>query len=150
MGSPVSATVADLVMKVVEERALSSCTHKPFFCKRHTNDTLSALPPDQIQAFHHHLNSIKPPIQVTIEEESRGTIAFLDAMVTRHNDGSYPTTVFRKKTHNDLLLDSSSHHTLAHKVTVTHTVLNRQALQFPDKDVDKEHFCKALETSPNL
>ena len=88
MGSPVSATVPDLVMKVVEERALSSCTHKPFFWKRHTNDTLSALPPDQTQAFHHHLNSIKPPIQVTIEEESRGTIAFLDTMVTRHNDGS--------------------------------------------------------------
>ena len=52
------------------------------------NDTLPALPPDQTQAFHHHLNSIKPPIQFTIEEESQGTILFLDTMVTRHDNGS--------------------------------------------------------------
>ena len=71
MGSPVSAMVADLVMKDVEERALFSCTHQPFFWKRHTNDTLPALPPDQTQVFHHHLSSIKPPIQFTIEEESQ-------------------------------------------------------------------------------
>lgn len=58
-------------MKDVEERALSFCTNKPFFWKRHRNDTLPALPPDQIQAFHHHLNSIKPPIQFTIKEESQ-------------------------------------------------------------------------------
>ena len=88
MGSPVSAMVADLVKKDVEERALSSSTNKPFFWKRHTNDTLPALPPDQIQAFHHHLNSIKPPIQFTIEKEPRGTILFLDTMVTRHDNGS--------------------------------------------------------------
>ena len=53
----------------------------------HTNDTLLALPPDQIQAFLHHLNSIKPPIQFMIEEESQGTILFLDTMVTRHDNG---------------------------------------------------------------
>ena len=103
MGSPVSVTVADLVMEDVEERALSTCTHKPLFWKRYVDDTLSALPPDQIQAFHHHLNSIEPSIQFTIEEESQGTIAFLDTVVTRHDDGSLSTTVFRKKkTHRPL------------------------------------------------
>ena len=43
----------------------------------------------------------------------------------------YPTTVFPKKTHTDLFLDFLSHHTFAHKVTVTRTVLTKQDLQFP-------------------
>ena len=100
MGSPVSVTVADLVMKDVENRALSPCTHKPLFWKRYVDDTLSALPLGQIQAFHHHLNSIEPSIQ---EEESQGTIAFLGTMVTRHNDGCLPTTVFHKNTHTETI-----------------------------------------------
>ena len=150
MGSPVSVTVADLVMEDVEERALSACTHKPLFWKRYVDDTLSALPLDQIQAFHHHLNSIEPSIQFTIEEESLGTIAFLDTMVTRHDDGSLSTTVFRKKTHADCYLDFSSHHPLAYKVAVTRTLLTRadRICTFPrDKDAEKEHVSKALESN---
>ena len=150
MGSPVSVTVADLVMEDVEERALSACTHRPLFWKRYVDDTLSALPLDQIQAFHHHLNSIEPSIQFTIEEESLGTIAFLDTMVTRHDDGSLSTTVFRKKTHADCYLDFSSHHPLAYKVAVTRTLLTRadRICTFPcDKDAEKEHVSKALESN---
>jgi len=70
MGLPVTVTVADLVMEDVEERTLSTCTHKPLFWKRYVDDTLSALSFDQIRAFHHHLNSIKPLVQFTIEEVS--------------------------------------------------------------------------------
>ena len=87
MGSPVSVTVADLVMKNVEERALPPAPTSHSF-EKGTGMTLSVLPPDQTQAFLHHYNSIKPPIQFTIEKESRGTILFLDTMVTRHDNGS--------------------------------------------------------------
>ena len=31
LGSPVSVTLATLVMEAVEERALFTCTHKPLF-----------------------------------------------------------------------------------------------------------------------
>ena len=41
MGLPVTVTVADLVMEEVEERALSTCTHKPLFWKRYVDDTVS-------------------------------------------------------------------------------------------------------------
>ena len=150
MGSPISVTVADLVMEDVEERALSTCTHKPLFWKRYVDDTLSALPPDQIQAFHHHLNSIEPSIQFTIEEEPQGTIAFLDTLVTRHDDGSLSTTVFRKKTHTDRYLDFSSHHPLVHKAAVTRTLLTRadRICTFQcDRDTEKKHVSKALESN---
>ena len=73
MGSPVSVTVANLVMEDVEQRALTSSTIQPPFWKRYVDDTFTALPQKQIQWFHNHLNSIEPTIQFTIETEVEGT-----------------------------------------------------------------------------
>ena len=150
-GSPVSVTLADLVMEDMEERVLSTCTHKPLFWKRYVDDTLSALPLDQVEVYiPHHLNSIEPSIQFKIEEESQGTFAFLDTMVTRHDDGSLSTTEFRKKTHTDRYLDFSSHCPFAHKVAVTLTLLSRADRIYTfqhDRDTEKECVSKALESN---
>ena len=86
MGSPVSVTVANIVMEDIEERALATCSLHPPFWKRYVDDTLTALPRDQIEQFHQHINSIEPSIQFTIEE-SNGSIPFLDTRVIRHDDG---------------------------------------------------------------
>ena len=45
MGSPVSVTVANLVMEDVEERALASYPTPPPFWKRFVDDTCTAIPP---------------------------------------------------------------------------------------------------------
>ena len=112
------------------------------------NDTLPALPPDQTQAFHHHLNSIKPPIQFTIEEESLGTILFLDTMVTRHDNGSLSHHRVPQEDSYRPLSGFSSHHTLAHKVTMTHTMLTKQDLQFPARQrCGQGAFLQVLETT---
>ena len=63
-------------MEDVEQKALSSYPSPPSFWKRYVDDTLTALPQDQVQCFHEHLNSIKPTIQFTIERESTGTLPF--------------------------------------------------------------------------
>ena len=112
------------------------------------NDTLPALPPEQTQAFHHHLNSIKPPIQLTIEEESLGTILFLDTMVTRHDIGSLSHHRVPQEDSHRPLSGFSSHHTLAHKVTITHTMLTKQDLQFPARQrCGQGAFLQVLETT---
>ena len=60
----------------------------------------------------------------------------------------YPTTVFPKKTHTNLFLDFSSHHTLARKVTVTRTMLTKQDLQFLARQrCGQGAFLQILETS---
>ena len=84
------------------------------------DDTVTALPQEQIQLFHDNLNSIEPTTQFTIEMEVEGTLPFLDTMVTRHADGSLTTSVFRNKTRTDRYLDFDSHHPLAHKITGLH------------------------------
>ena len=49
MGSPVSVTVADLVMEDVEQRALSTFPDPPRFWKRYVDDTCIALKSDQVE-----------------------------------------------------------------------------------------------------
>ena len=147
MGSPVSVTVANLVMEDVEQRALATCEAQPPFWKRYVDDTLTALPKGQIQKFHQHLNSIECSIQFTIEEESEGALPFLDTQIIHHDDGTLSTTVFRKKTHTDRYLDFESHHPLAHKVAVARTLLTRAdriCTDFPDKAREKERVTQAL------
>ena len=146
MGSPVSVTVANLIMEDVEQRALSSYPSPPPFWKRYVDDTLT----DQVQCFHKHLNSIESTIQFTIELESAGTLPFLDTRITHHSDGSLSTTVFQKSTHTNKYLDFKSHHPLAHKVAVARTLFNRAekiCMDVPDTDKEEEHVAKALQNN---
>ena len=120
MGSPVSVTVANLVMEDVEERALESYPTPPPFWKCCVDNTCTALPSDQIPTFISHLNSIEPNIQFTMEPEQDGELPFLDTLITHHPDGILFTTVYLKS-HTDKYLHFQSHHPLAHKVAVIRT-----------------------------
>ena len=124
MGSPVSVTIANLVMEDIE-RALTTFERPPRFWKRYVDDALTAMHPDTVQSFHDHLNSINPNIQFTLEVESDGTLPYLDVLLHHNEDGSIVTSVYRKPTHTDKYLDFSSHHPLQHKISVIHTLFNR-------------------------
>ena len=99
MGSPVSVVVANLVMEDIECRALSSCHTPPW--RRYVDNTCTVLAQDFEESFHAHLNSIDLNIQSTVERESEGQLPFLDVLLTREDDGSVSTSVFRKATHTD-------------------------------------------------
>ena len=111
-------TVANLVMEEVGERALATFDPPPRFWKRYVDDTCTALPAVSVTSFHHHLNSIDTHIQFTVEEEMDHSIPFLDVLLTHHEDGMISTSVFRKPTH-------TSHHPMAHKVSVIRTLYKR-------------------------
>ena len=74
------------------------------------DDTCVALPSHLIDSFHHHLNSIEPNIQFTVEKEVDGRLPFLDIMLSRDDTGSVSTAVYRKTTHTDQYLSFDSHH----------------------------------------
>ena len=150
MGSPVSITAANLVMEDVERRALSTYPLPLPFWKRYVDDTLTALPQDKVHCFHEHLNSIESTIQFTVEMESEGTLPFLDTKIAHHPDGSLSTTVFRKTTHTDKYLDFKSHHPLAHKMAVAHTLFDRAekiCTDFRDSEKEKEHVTEVLQNN---
>ena len=150
MGSPVSVTIANLVMEDVEERALATAETPPRFWKRYVDDTCTALPSHRIDEFLNHLNSVEPSIQFTVEVESNGRLPFLDVLLEHEEDGSISTTVYRKPTHTDRYLDFSSHHPLAHKIAVVKTLHGRAeaiSSSVVHKDSEIRHVRRALGTN---
>ncbi|XP_064488395.1 uncharacterized protein LOC135400493 [Ornithodoros turicata] len=69
MGSPVSVTMANLVMEYVEESAFQRFTHNIKFYRRYVDDTFVILNRNLLDEFHSTLNSIEPSIQFTCELE---------------------------------------------------------------------------------
>ncbi|XP_068736460.1 uncharacterized protein [Montipora capricornis] len=146
MGSPVSATIANLVMEFVEERAISTAAHPPRWWYRYVDDSHVCLPKEYVQEFHAQLNSINPHIQFTSEAESDNGLSFLDTTTVRAN-GRIPVHVYRKPTHTDNYLDFYSHHPAQHKRSVFNTLLDR-AVKIPStnrgKRKEKQHIMKVL------
>ena len=118
MGSPVSVAVAEIVMQNVEEQVLATYTRTV----RYVDDTFSAVHKDGIDDFHLNLNRQNTNIQFTKEIEENGKIPFLDCLVTRDNN-KLKTTIYRKPTHTDRLLDQSSYNPTSHKATTIRTLL---------------------------
>jgi len=114
MGSPVSATIANLVMEYIEERALSTAIHPSDGGTDTWTTAMRALRRITSQEFHDHLNSVNPNIQFTKELEKDNRISFLDTTKTRVR-GSIQVSVYRKPTHTDKYLDYNSHHPSQHK-----------------------------------
>jgi len=83
MGSPVSAVIAYLHMKIFEEQAIESAPCKPNIWKRYVDDTFTILDRDRVDVFLQHLNSQQPSIRFTMEIENSSKIAFLDTSVYR-------------------------------------------------------------------
>ena len=115
MGSPVSVSVANLVMEDVEERALASFDIQLPFWKRYIDNTCTVVPKDGVQDLLQHINGIEESINFTVEVECEGHIPFLDVLISRQPDGSISTSVHRKATYTDKYLDFNSHHPLSHK-----------------------------------
>ena len=67
MGWPVSAVIAELVMKEVETMALATSPVRVKWWKRYVDDSNSYMKNDDVNSFHNHLNSINQHVKFTIE-----------------------------------------------------------------------------------
>ena len=126
MGSPVSVVVAEIVMQHIEKRALATYDQTLHFWFRYVDDTITILQTDDIDVFHGHLNRRNSDIQFTreLEFEDNGKIPFLDCLVSR-DDTRLRTTLYRKPTHTDRLLDQSSYNPTSHRATTLRTLTRR-------------------------
>ncbi|XP_026317432.1 uncharacterized protein LOC113228374, partial [Hyposmocoma kahamanoa] len=125
MGSPVSPVVADIFMENFEERVLPMAPARPKIFKRYVDDTFTILPKDSIPSFLDHLNSFSTKIQLTMEQENCGTLAFLDVLIQRNPNNILDHTVFRKKTHTDRYINGNSHHHPSQLATVGKSLFQR-------------------------
>jgi hypothetical protein len=146
MGSPISVTVANLVMETVEQRALSTFIHPPRFWKRYVDDTNVIIRKDMVEEFFGHINSIEPDIKFTMEKESNNSIAFLDTRITRKSDGSLISTVYRKPTHTNRYLNFRSENPLGHKRAVVKTLHHRAETLITNR-TDRKREIKTINTA---
>ena len=116
MCSPVSAVVANPVMEILEQRALSTALVQSQFWKRHVDDVCDVVThlerlSEQRRAIDqiHGWKGNKP-------WDSPG-IAFLDVTVA--------SKVYRKPTHTERYLSFESHYPITHKKTVVRSLNNR-------------------------
>ena len=90
------------------------------------------------------MNKQNTSIQFTKEIEENSKIPFLDCLVTRENN-TLRTTVYRKPTHTDILLDQTSYNPTSHKATTVRT-LTRRAQIVCDSDDSLTDETKHLNT----
>ena len=96
-----------IVVQSIEEQALATYEQTVPLWLRYVDDTFTAVHKDEIDTFHEHLNRQNADIQFTREVEENGKIPFLNCLVSRH-DNKLQTTIYRKPTHTDRLLDQSN------------------------------------------
>ena len=115
MGSPLSATMANIFLCHHETKWLDECpTHfKPLLYKRYVDDTFLIFKERQhIESFFNYLNGKHPNINFTKEYESDGKLSFLDMNVKkefRDNVTSFNFNIFRKRTFTGLGLNYHSY-----------------------------------------
>ena len=149
MGSPVSPVLANLYMEFFKERALSTAVNPPRWWKRFVDDTFVILKQDKREEFMQHINSVDPAIQFTTEEQKQdGSMPFLDTLVTRQEDGTLTSRVYRKPTHTDQYLQWDSHHNLASKYSVFNTLTYKAKAVCSNSQLLREEF-KTSRRSPD-
>ena len=127
MGSQVSPIVANISTEAFENRAISTALHPPRMWKRYVDDTFVIEHHSHKEEFLHHINTVDPSIQFTVEEANDdGSIPFLDTIITPEADGTFTVGVYTKPPHTDLYLPWNSNHSLAAKYSVISTLTHRK------------------------
>ena len=140
IGSPVSVIVVEIVMQAFEERDIATYQQTPI-CLRYVDDTFTIVHQDEINTFHEHLNEQNPAWHtVTWHKEiaENGKLPFLDCLVIRDNN-KIRTTVYRKPTYTDRLLDQSSYNPTSQKATTIKISIRRAQLvcDSPDRSIGR-------------
>ena len=120
MGNPLSPIVANIYMEYFEEMALQRAVVRPKKWLRYVDDTFVIWngKMDELSVFHQHLNSLRPSIQFTMEEESDVQLPFLNVLVKK-DDCRLITSIYRKRTYTDRYI----HYTSDHHPRIKHGVI---------------------------
>ena len=109
MGSPLGPVLANVFMVHLEETLAPTMIESMPIWKRYVDDTFTAVRKGKIDDVITKLNSFHPNIKFTHEFEEERSIAFLDVMITRQEDGTVQTGVYRKPTNSNVYIHWDSY-----------------------------------------
>ena len=123
IGSPISSIIAEAVMQRLEQLAIPEI--KPKIWMRYVDDTFVIIKRHEIDRTVNILNETIPNIAFTVEQEHELQLSFLDILIKRTDQGFLETTVYRKVTHTDQILNYASNHPMQHKASCVNTLFAR-------------------------
>ncbi len=113
MGSSICGHIAEAVLPFLEVIVFQTFT--PKLWKRYVDDTFVIIDKDKLSDFHVALNNALPGIQFTMDNEKCSSLPFLDVLIHRLPTGTLETSVYRKPTHSDVVLNYHSKSPVSHK-----------------------------------
>ena len=128
MGSPLGPTLANAFLCYHERNWLQNCPpdFKPIYYKRYVDDTcIFFRDPSHAPKFLEYLNSQHDNINFTLELENNSSLPFLDLLITRDQNQTIQTTIYRKKTFSGLGMSFFSYTPLKFKINNIKTLLYR-------------------------
>nr|VZI38472.1 unnamed protein product [Spirometra erinaceieuropaei] len=123
MGSPISGLLAELVLQRLEEVVIQAIRQKMWL--RYVDDTFVVIKNCEVERLHQSLNGVFSAIQFTREEATGDILPFLDVSVQRLTDGNLATSVHRKDSSAEIILNYGSNHPAAHKKSCVRTLFHR-------------------------
>ena len=137
MGSPLGPVLADIFMTELEKTLLPNIYIRYIkYWRRYVDDTISYVKIGSIKHVLCLLNSLDGNIQFTFESESKGALPFLDVLLCR-NGRELTTTVYRKKTNNDIYLNWNAFAPVSWKRGTLRTLVQRADLVCLKEDLFK-------------
>ncbi|UYV70290.1 K02A2.6-like, partial [Cordylochernes scorpioides] len=123
MGCPTSMIIADIVMASVDKKAILIEGIKIW--GRYIDDVFAVIRKENLDGIMVMLNNLERGIEFTVETEREGFLSFLDVGLTRKEDGSILTSVFRKPTDCGIHLNFNSNNPMIHKRQVIKSLVQR-------------------------
>lgn len=125
MGSPISPSLADLVMELLLLNVTAKLDFDVPILKKYVDDLLLALPTERVQETLCIFNSYHPKLQFTMEEERENQLPFLDLLITRNQNQTLDTEWYCKPIASGRLLNYFSFHPLKMKLNVAQNFIKR-------------------------
>ncbi|BHF80226.1 hypothetical protein SprV_0702335000 [Sparganum proliferum] len=107
---------------------------------RYVDDAFVIIKTREVERLHQSLNSVFPAIQFTREEATGDTLPFLDVSIRRLSDGKLATSVHRKDSSAEIILNYGSNHPAAHKRSCVRTLFHRAYRIFNSDDSLKKEL----------
>ncbi|XP_055543162.1 uncharacterized protein LOC129728731 [Wyeomyia smithii] len=125
MGSPLSPILADMVMEDLLCNTTKKLSFVPPVLKKYVDDLVLALPQHETQNTLCKFNEYHPNLQFTMEEESNGSLPYLDTKIIHSANQTLSTEWYSKPIASGRLLNYHSFHPLAMKINVATNFIHR-------------------------
>nr|VZI08033.1 unnamed protein product [Spirometra erinaceieuropaei] len=142
MGSPISGLLAELVLQRLEEVVIQAI--RPKMWLRYVDDTFVVIKNCEVERLHQSLNGVFSAIQFTREEATGDILPFLDVSVQRLTDGNLATSVHRKDSSAEIILNYGSEDVLLANGLPTECGKRPAPLKAP-----RDYNGKKIEATPN-